>query len=100
MSEPRVAVVIPLFKQPALAIEAFESALRQRTTFDYRIIAVNDGCPFAETDRVCRAYARAYPDRFRYVHRKNGGLSAARNTGVAVALHAWPSIEAVQMLDS
>lgn len=100
MPQPRVAVVVPIFKQPALAAEALESVLRQRAPFDYRVVAVNDGCPWEETDRVCRTYAAAHPDRVTYVRRKNGGLSAARNTGIDVALHAWPSVEAVQLLDS
>lgn len=100
MRDPVVAVVIPSFKQPSLTIEAIESALRQKTSFDYRVVVVNDGCPYEETDRVCSGYARAYPNRIRYVRRRNGGLSAARNTGVQVALDTWPSVEAVQMLDS
>src|SRR5262249_20188406 len=73
MPDPRVAVVIPIFKQPSLVIDALESVLRQQTSFDYRVVAVNDGCPFAETDQVCRSYARAFPDRVLYVRRKNGG---------------------------
>jgi len=101
MSEgPKVAVVIPAFKQPSLVIEAIESVLRQRTKFDFRVIVVNDGCPFAQTDEVCRTYARAHPARFRYVYRKNGGLSAARNCGIDAALGMWPTIEAIQLLDS
>lgn len=100
LSEPRVAVVIPVFKQPSLVIEAIESVLRQRCSFDYRVVVVNDGCPYQETDDVCAAYSRAYPDRIRYVRRRNGGLSAARNTGVDIALRAWPSVEAIQMLDA
>jgi glycosyltransferase involved in cell wall biosynthesis/GT2 family glycosyltransferase len=100
MADPRVAVVIPIFKQPALAVEALESALRQETSFGYRVVAVNDGCPWEETDQVCRAYAAARPGRVAYVRRKNGGLSAARNTGIELALRAWPTVEAVQMLDS
>jgi glycosyltransferase involved in cell wall biosynthesis/GT2 family glycosyltransferase len=100
MAEPRVAVVIPIFKQSSLAIEAIESVLRQRTSFAYRVIAINDGCPFAETEAVCRSYAWTYPEKFSYIYRKNGGLSAARNTGIKMALAAWPSIEAIQILDS
>ncbi len=100
MADPRIAVVIPIFKQPALAVEALESILRQQTSFDFRILAVNDGCPWDETDRVCRSYAAARPDRIVYVRQKNGGLSAARNTGIDLALRAWPTIEAIQLLDS
>ncbi|HVP11547.1 MAG TPA: glycosyltransferase [Phycisphaerae bacterium] len=100
MSDPVVAIVIPVYKQPSLLIEAVESALRQRTTFDYRIVLVNDGCPYAETDDVCRSYARAHPLKVRYIHRRNGGLSAARNAGVEATLRLWPSVEAIQMLDA
>lgn len=101
MSEdPKVAVVIPAFKQPSLVIEAIESVLRQRTTFDFRVIVVNDGCPFSQTDEVCKTYARAHPQRLHYLHRKNGGLSAARNSGIDAALGMWPSVEAIQLLDS
>jgi glycosyltransferase involved in cell wall biosynthesis len=100
MAEPRVAVVIPIFKQPSLAIDAIESVLRQECHFAFGIVAVNDSCPFEETDRVCRAYARAHPGKVLYVRKKNGGLGGARNTGIAVALGAWPSVEAVQLLDS
>jgi glycosyltransferase involved in cell wall biosynthesis len=100
MPEPLVAVVIPVYKQPSLVIEAIESVLRQRTTFDYGIVLVNDGCPYAETDDVCRNYVRAHPRRVRYVRRRNGGLSAARNAGVEAVLSLWPSVEAIQMLDA
>jgi hypothetical protein len=100
VTDPLVALVIPIYRQPSLAIEAIESALRQRPPFDYRIVLVNDGCPFDETHHICRGYANAYPDRIRYVRRSNGGLSAARNTGVEVALRAWPSVEAIQFLDA
>lgn len=101
MSEgPKVAVVIPAFKQPSLVIEAIESVLRQRTQFDFRLVVVNDGCPFSQTNEVCRTYARAHPERFRYVYRKNGGLSAARNSGIDAALSIWPSVEVIQFLDS
>lgn len=100
MADPRVAVVIPIYRQPSLAVEAIESALRQKASFDYRIVLVNDGCPFTETDQTCRSYANAFPDRIRYVHRRNGGLSAARNTGIDVALRAWPSVEAIHFLDA
>ncbi len=100
MSDPLVAIVIPIFKQPSLVIEAVESALRQEAPFDYRVVLVNDGCPFAETDEVCQTYARAHPDKVRYVRRRNGGLSAARNSGVEAALALWPSVQAVQVLDA
>lgn len=98
--DPKVAVIIPVFKHASLVSEAIESVLRQETDFDYRVVLVNDGCPFAETDQVCRGYARAHPERIRYIHTRNQGLSRARNTGIQTVLSLWPSVRAIQMLDS
>ncbi len=98
--DPRVAVVIPVFKHASLVSEAIESVLQQETDFDYRVVLVNDGCPFPETDQVCRGYARAHPERIRYIHTRNQGLSRTRNTGIQTVLSLWPSVRAIQMLDS
>src|SRR5438309_1188356 len=87
---PRVAVVVPVYKQPGFLAEALESILAQVTTFEFVVVVVNDGCPFAETNAICLSYARAFPLKISYIHRKNGGLSAARNTGVRFALDSWP----------
>ena len=76
---PRVSVVIPVFNAAATVADAIESVLRQSFT-DYEVVAVNDG----STDRSPQILAR-YGDRVRTIGRTNGGLSAARNTGVAVS---------------
>lgn len=76
---PRVSVIIPVFNAAATVADALESVLRQTFT-DYEIIAVNDG----STDRSPQILAR-YGDRVRTITRTNGGLSAARNTGVSVS---------------
>lgn len=98
MPEPRVAVVIPIGKQPVSAAEALESALRQQTPFEYRVVAVNGGSPCEEADRLGRAYAATRPDRFLYVRGKYAG--AAHNAGLDVALRRWPSVEAVLFLQA
>lgn len=100
MADPTVAVVIPVHRQPSLLLDAVESVLRQRAEFDFRIVLVNDGCPFQETDEVCRSYARRLPDRIRYLRLAHGGISAARNAGVSFALKSWPTVEAVQFLNA
>jgi len=96
----RVAVVVPTFRQPGLLAEAIDSALSQWTSFAVAIVLVNDGCPFDETDRVCREFAACHPGRIFYLNRSNGGLSAARNTGIDFALAAFPELEAIYFLDS
>lgn len=100
ITSPRIAIVIPVFKHSVLVAEAITCALEQDTKFPYVIIIVNDGCKFEETDRVGRDFALAYPDKVTYLYRANGGLSAARNTGIDFALTTWDSVEAIYLLDA
>ena len=98
--KPKVAIVIPIFKHSVLVSEAISCALAQEAEFPIVTILVNDGCKFGETDQVCREFALAHPERVFYIHRRNGGLSAARNTGIDFALNTWSSVEAIYLLDA
>jgi glycosyltransferase involved in cell wall biosynthesis len=100
VAAPRLAIVIPVFRHSVLLVDAIEAALAQRVPFGMRLVLVNDGCPFPETDAVCRDYALAWPGVVSYVRKANGGLSDARNYGIRHALAEWPSVEAVYMLDA
>ncbi len=80
MSEkPLVSLIIPCYKQAEYLAETLDSALAQ-TYAPIEVIVVNDGSP-DNTEPV----ATGYGDRIVYVRRENGGLSAARNTGIARA---------------
>jgi glycosyltransferase involved in cell wall biosynthesis len=96
---PSVGVVIPIFKQPALVTEAVADLLDQDLGRPPAIVLVNDGCPFAETHDVCTALATTYAS-VSYVRRVNGGLSAARNSGVDHLLARHDELEAVYFLDA
>ena len=61
---------------------------------------VNDGCPMAETHQACLDFVSGAPDRVHYIRRCNGGLSAARNTGIEHVLAAWESVQAIYFLDA
>lgn len=98
--EVRVAIIIPVYQQPGLLIEALDTALCQITDFAYAVVLVNDGCPFAETDHVCREFAGANRGRIYYLHQRNGGLSAARNSGIEFALAAFTALDGVYFLDA
>jgi glycosyltransferase involved in cell wall biosynthesis len=78
-SSPLVSVIIPCYNQARYLPEAIDSVLAQ-TYPDVELIVVNDGSP-DDTEAV----AGRYGDRIRYVARPNGGISAARNSGIAVA---------------
>lgn len=92
----KVAVVIPVYNVEPYLRRCVDSVLRQ-TFRDYDLILVDDG----STDgcgRICDEYA-AQDGRVRVIHRKNGGLSAARNTGIDWAL-ANSSAEYLAFVDS
>jgi glycosyltransferase involved in cell wall biosynthesis len=95
-----IGVVIPTYKQPGFLVEALESVLSQTGACRIGAVVVNDGCPFEQTHAAGLAFARQYPDRIFYLRRGNGGLSAARNTGVGFALAAWPDCRGIYPLDS
>jgi glycosyltransferase involved in cell wall biosynthesis len=95
-----IAVIVPLFRHSVFVADAVSSACEQQIAQEYRVVIVDDGCPHAETRRVATTLAAAWPDRVVYLRRPNGGLSAARNTGVDYALARWPSLQAVYFLDA
>jgi glycosyltransferase involved in cell wall biosynthesis/SAM-dependent methyltransferase len=71
-----VAVVIPTYNHAQFLGEALESVLAQSRPAD-EIIVVDDG-----SNDDPEAIVRRFPG-VKYVRRENGGLSAARNTGLS-----------------
>ena len=55
----------------------------QQTYTDYELILVNDGSPDS-CGNLCDRFAQEC-DKVKVIHKKNGGLSSARNAGIAVA---------------
>lgn len=76
-----VSVVIPCYKQAQYLGECIESVLQQ-TYRNIEIIVVNDGSP----DNTLEV-AKKYPVRI--VDKPNGGVSSARNAGIAIARGKW-----------
>lgn len=80
--KPLISVVIPIYGVEKYLKRAVDSVLHQTYT-NLDIILVDDGskdgCP-----AICDAYA-AREARVRVIHKENGGLSDARNAGIAVA---------------
>ncbi|HVJ54306.1 MAG TPA: glycosyltransferase [Aliidongia sp.] len=95
-----IAVVVPLFKHTELVVEAILSALDQKGPVELRIVIVNDGCPYPGSYDAALAFARSEPERVAVIRQRNGGLSAARNTGVDFALAVWPELQAIYFLDA
>jgi glycosyltransferase involved in cell wall biosynthesis len=79
MSCPLVSVIIPCYRQGRFLASAVESVLHQSHPA-VETIVVNDGSSDC-TDPV----AKRFGNRIRYTRRPNGGVSAARNCGIAMA---------------
>ena len=75
----KVSVIIPIYNTQKYLDGCFESVINQ-TESDLEIILVDDG---SEDDggRICDAYAKR-DKRFRVLHKENGGVSSARNSGM------------------
>ncbi len=98
--DPRVGVVVPVHRQPQFVANAIRSALENEAPFAVGVVVVNDGCPFASTERNALRMRDAAGGRVAYLAQANAGLSAARNAGIRHALEAWPAVEALLLLDA
>lgn len=76
---PRFSVVVPVYNRARTVLPTLESVQAQNFN-DFECIVVDDG---SADGQELKAVVKALSDgRFRYVRRKNGGGSAARNTGI------------------
>jgi glycosyltransferase involved in cell wall biosynthesis len=80
MTTPRYSIVIPLYNKERYIGRALESVLKQSVT-DIEAIVVDDGSTDDGT-HVVQGYDDA---RVRLIRQPNGGVSAARNRGIAEA---------------
>lgn len=79
---PRVTFIVPVYNTERTLPACLDSALAQ-TVANIEVVCVDDGSPDGAA-AVLASYAARDP-RVRVIHQENAGLSAARNTGLAVA---------------
>lgn len=77
-----ISVIIPVFNVEKFLPRCVESVQKQTYT-NIEIILVDDGSP-DRCAEICDAYAEK-DSRIRVIHKKNGGLSDARNAGMDIA---------------
>lgn len=83
MKEPLISIVIPCYNCAALVDETLESLVTQ-TFRDFEVVCVNDGSKDNTAEKLERWRAKElFP--MQIVHQENGGVSRARNAGIATA---------------
>ena len=76
---PQISIIVPVYKVEKYIHRCIDSVLNQTFT-DFELILVDDGSP-DNCGAICDEYA-VRDNRVVVIHQENGGLSAARNTGI------------------
>ena len=86
MIEELISVVVPIYKVEEFLPICIESIIRQSYK-NLELILVDDGSPDL-CPSICEKYKQV-DSRIKVIHKKNGGLSDARNAGLKIAEGKW-----------
>lgn len=82
MKTPKISIIVPVYQVEPYIRRCIDSILSQ-TFKDFELILVDDGSP-DKCGEICDEYALK-DSRIKVIHKKNGGLSSARNAGLDIA---------------
>jgi len=82
MNNDLISIIVPVYKVEKYINKCVDSIINQ-TYKNLEIILVDDGSP-DNCPKICDEYAEK-DDRVKVIHKKNGGLSEARNLGLEMA---------------
>lgn len=74
---PKVSVIVPVYQVEKYIKKCLDSLVEQ-TLDDTEFIIVNDGS-YDNSEQIILEYKARYPNKIKYLVKKNGGLSDARN---------------------
>lgn len=77
-----ISIIIPVYNVEKYLAKCIDSVLSQTFT-DWELILIDDGS-IDQSGKICDEYA-CKDNRIRTVHKKNEGVSKARNTGITLA---------------
>lgn len=79
-----ISIIIPLYNKEHYILDTINSVFCQ-TNKDWECVIVDDG----STDRGPELVKNIHDSRIKYLKKKNGGVSSARNFGVSKAMGEW-----------
>lgn len=79
----KFSIVIAVYNIEPFIAEAIESILNQDIGFEenVQLILIDDGAT-DNSGNICDEYKRKFPNNILVIHKKNGGVSSARNEGL------------------
>lgn len=81
-----ISIIVPVYNVEKYLRECLDS-ISQLKAFSWEAILVDDGSTDT-SGQICDEYAKQ-DSRFRVIHQKNAGVSAARNAGLDAAKGKW-----------
>ena len=82
MSEPKISVIVPIYNVEKY-IDKCLKTIQYQTFTDFEVLLINDETPDKSME-IAKKYCDS-DERFKIFNKKNGGLSDARNYGIAHA---------------
>lgn len=75
-----ISIIIPIYNSEKKLSECLDSIIKQSYQ-DFELILINDGSN-DNSEEICHTYQSKHPQRIRYYHQVNCGVSSARNMGL------------------
>lgn len=92
MKEKLVSIIVPVYKTKPYLERCVQSVIKQTYTY-WEMLLIDDGSP-DDSGALCDELANR-DNRIRAIHKKNGGVSSARNLGITESKGEW-----IMFLDS
>lgn len=82
MRNTKISIIVPVYKAEKTIHRCINSIIQQTHT-NFELIIIDDGSP-DKSGKICDNYAQK-DKRIQVIHKKNGGVSSARNIGLNLA---------------